>query len=95
MSNLITLAVDKSVETENGNYMNKLVGKGETVDTAFGAVEGSKRTFYMFTDSKNNKGKEAEIDLANFDIVKKEYEFVDDEGEDQVATLSYLYPKRA
>ena len=91
---VITLKVEQCTKTVNGNYMNKLVGQGETVSTAFGEVEGGKRTFYMFTDTKNQKGTEGELDLNNFDIVKKEYEFVDEEGKDQVATLSYLYPKR-
>lgn len=91
----ITLKVEASTKTENGNFMNKLVGQGESVKTAFGSVEGGKRTFYMFTDQSNNVGLEAEIDLNQFDTVKREYPFTDDKGDEQVATLSYLYPKRA
>lgn len=95
MSNIIELTVEKSVETKNGNFMNKLVGKGEDVKTAFGMVESGKRTFYLFTDQKNQKGLKAEVDLNHFDIVQREYEFVDEEtGEEKVANLNYLYPVR-
>ena len=90
----ITLEVAQSTKTENGNFMNKLVGKGASVATAFGSVEGGKRTFYMFTDKENAKGLSAEINLSDFDTVKREYPFVDDKGVEQTATLSYLYPKR-
>ena len=75
--------------------MNKLTGKGNTVATPFGQVEGGKRTFYMFTDQVNAVGLEAEVELDSFDQVKREYPFVDDAGAEQVATLTYLYPKKA
>jgi hypothetical protein len=91
----ITLKVDVSTKTKNGNFMNKLIGEGEKVKTAFGIVEGAKRTFYMFTDQTNAKGLEAEVELNNFDVVQRPYEFTDDDGKDQIAKLSYLYPKRA
>jgi len=95
MSTIVNLTVDASTKTKNGNYMNKLVGKGASVATAFGSVEGGKRTFYMFTDQENAKGLSADVELSNFDQVKREYPFTDDKGEEQVATLTYLYPKRA
>jgi hypothetical protein len=91
----ITLEVAVCTKTKNGNFMNKLVGEGESVETAFGNVEGSKRTFYMFTDQKNKKGVSAEVDLNSFDQVKRDYPFTDDDGKDQVATLTYLYPQKA
>ena len=95
MANIINLSVEVSTKTKNGNFMNKLVGKGATVKTAFGEVEGGKRTFYMFTDQENAKGLSADVELSNFDQIKREYPFVDDAGAEQVATLTYLYPKRA
>lgn len=91
----IILTVDVSTKTKNGNFMNKLIGKGAEVATAFGKVEGGKRTFYMFTDQENAKGLSAEINLSTFDQVKREYPFVDDKGAEQVATLTYLYPQKA
>jgi hypothetical protein len=91
----INLSVDVSTKTKNGNFMNKLIGAGASVATAFGSVEGGKRTFYMFTDQENAKGLSAEIELDNFDQVKREYPFVDDKGAEQVATLTYLYPVKA
>ena len=95
MSNIITLTVEVSTETKNKNFMNKLIGKGESVTTGFGTVEGAKRTFYLFTDQKNDKGLSADVDLDSFDLIKRDYEFVDEAGEEQIAVLSYLYPKRA
>jgi hypothetical protein len=91
----ITLTIETSKVTKNGNYANKLVGKGNLVKTAFGDVEGGKRTFYMFTDQENTKGTAGEVELSNFDQVKRDYPFVDDNGADQVAILTYLYPKKA
>lgn len=91
----ITLTVDVSTKTKNDNFMNKLTGKGATVATAFGTVEGGKRTFYMFTDQENVKGLEAEVELDSFDQVKRDYPFVDDKGVEQTAVLTYLYPKKA
>jgi hypothetical protein len=91
----INLTIDVSTKTKNDNFMNKLVGKGAEVATAFGKVEGGKRTFYMFTDQENAKGLSAEVELDNFDQVKRDYPFVDDKGAEQVATLTYLYPKKA
>lgn len=91
----INLTVEVSTKTKNGNFMNKLTGAGQSVATAFGQVEGGKRTFYMFTDQENAKGLSAEIELNNFDQVKREYPFVDDKGVEQVATLTYLYPQKA
>ena len=91
----INLTIDVSTKTKNGNFMNKLVGAGASVKTAFGSVEGGKRTFYMFTDQENAKGLSADIELDNFDQVKREYPFVDDKGAEQVATLTYLYPQKA
>ena len=95
MSTIINLTVETSTSTKNGNFANKLIGKGAEVATAFGKVEGGKRTFYMFTDTQNAKGLSADIELNNFDQVKRDYPFVDDKGAEQVATLTYLYPKKA
>tara|TARA_R110002051_G_C8582441_1_gene477489 strand:- start:293 stop:577 length:285 start_codon:yes stop_codon:yes gene_type:complete len=91
----ITLTVAVSTETKNKNFMNKLTGKGEVVKTAFGTVEGGKRTFYMFTDQKNAEGLTAEVELDSFDQVKRDYPFIDDKGAEQTAVLTYLYPKKA
>ena len=91
----IELTVDTCTKTKNDNYMNKLTGVTPGVKTAFGEVLGGKRTFYMFTDQNNAIGLKAEIDLNSFDVIKREYPFTDDKGEEQVATLSYLYPIKA
>jgi len=91
----IELTVAVSTKTTNDNFMNKLTGEGNTVATAFGAVEGGKRTFYMFTDQANAVGIKAEIELDSFDQVKRDYPFVDDKGVEQTAVLTYLYPKKA
>lgn len=95
MANTIELTVEQSTKTKNGNFMNKLVGKGESVTTAFGTAEGGKRTFYLFTDQENAKGLKAEVSLSDFDVVKRDYEFTDEDGNEQTAVLSYLYPARA
>ena len=95
MPELIKLKVVSSTKTVNQNFANKLVGKGEDVTTAFGKVEGGKRTFYMFTDQANAIGSEGEIDLHNFDVVVNDYPFTDDKGVEVIAKLNYLYPKRA
>jgi hypothetical protein len=91
----ITLKVEVSTKTKNDNYMNKLVGKGAMVQTAFGTVEGAKRTFYMFTDQANAKDVEAEIELDDFDQVKRDYDFLDENQKEQTAVLTYLYPQKA
>lgn len=90
----INLTIEACTKTKNGNFMNKLVGAGASVKTAFGSVEGGKRTFYMFTDQENAKGLSADIELSGFDQVKRAYPFVDDKGAEQVATLTYLYPQK-
>lgn len=95
MSNIINLTVESSTQTVNKNFANKLVGKTEGVKTAFGEVEGGKRTYYMFTDTVNAVGTQGDVNLDLFDIVKNDYPFTDDKGEEQIAVLSYLYPKRA
>ena len=94
MSNVIELTVDQSTETKNGNFANKLVGQTESVKTEFGSVEGGRRTYYMFTDKQNPKGTKGNVNLDHFDVVKNDFPFTDDKGEEQVAVLSYLYPKR-
>jgi hypothetical protein len=94
MSNIIELTVESSTETKNGNFANKLVGKTEGVKTAFGEVEGGKRTFYMFTDTANAKGTKGPVNLDQFDTIVNDYPFTDDKGDEQIAKLSYLYPKR-
>lgn len=94
MSRVIELTVEKSTATKNGNFANKLVGKGQDVETDFGTVEGGRRTFYMFTNSVNTVGKKASIDLDHFDMVPNEFPFTDEDGDEQIATLNYLYPKR-
>ena len=95
MPEIIKLTVVSSTKTVNNNFANKLVGKGVDVATAFGKVEGGKRTFYMFTDQANSVGSEGEIDLHNFDVVINDYPFTNDKGDEVIANLSYLYPKRA
>jgi len=95
MANIVKLTVDKSTKTKEGNYSNKLIAPGETVQTAFGKVEGAKRTFYMFTDQMNEKGVEAELDLNDFDIVKREWDTIDEETQKEIKiTITTLYPKR-
>ena len=94
MSNIIELTVEQSTATKNGNFANKLIGKTEGVKTAFGVAEGGKRTFYMFTDQANPVGTKGMVNLDAFDTVKNDFPFTDDKGEEQVAVLSYLYPKR-
>ena len=94
MSNIIELSVEQCTETKNGNFINKLVGKTESVKTAFGEVEGGKRTFYLFTDQSNVVGTKGNVDLSQFDTVINEYRFTDENGDEQTAQLNYLYPKR-
>jgi len=94
MSQIIELVVVSSTKTKNNNFATKLVGKTEGVQTAFGEVEGGERTFYMFTDTENAKGTKGNVDLEQFDTVVNEYPFTDDKGDEQIAKLSYLYPKR-
>lgn len=94
MSNIIELTVAQCTETKNKNFVNKLVGKTESVKTAFGEVEGGSRTFYLFTDTANEVGTKGSVDLSKFDIVVNEYPFTDDNGDEQLAQLNYLYPKR-
>lgn len=92
--NVISLTVESSTATKNGNFANKLVGKTEGVKTAFGEVEGGKRTFYMFTDKQNQVGTTGDVDLNQFDTIVNDYPFTDEHGDEQIAKLSYLYPKR-
>lgn len=90
----IELTIEKSTATKNGNFANKLVGAGANVQTDFGIVEGAKRTFYLFTTTVNTVGKKALLDLDNFDQVTKDFPFTDENGDEQTATLRYLYPKK-
>ena len=78
----ITLTIEACTKTSNDNFMNKLVGKTPGIKTAFGTAEGGKRTFYLFTDQENAKGVSAEIDLEQFDVIKRDYPFTDDKGEE-------------
>lgn len=96
MANVLKLKVEVSKATTNeGVFFNKLVGAGKKIKTFAGMVEGAKRTFYMFSDTLTEVGTEGELDLDNFDIVPKEFAYVDEEtGVEEIAKLSYLYPKR-
>ena len=95
MAKLIKLTIDRCTKTEQDNYSNKLIAPGEIVKTPFGNVEGAKRTFYMFTDQMNEKGVQAEIDLDEFDIVKREWDTVDEKTQKEITiTITTLYPKR-
>lgn len=93
--NTVSVKVASSTKTSNDNYCNKLQAAGAMIKTPLGDVEGASRTFYLFTTAKNEEGKEVELNLDLFDIVAKDFPFNDDEGNEQVATLNYLYPKRA
>jgi hypothetical protein len=94
--NKVELLVESSTKTKNDNFCNKLVNKSIIeIDTDFGKVSQERTsTYYLFTEKENEKGMKASLDLELFDIIEKEYPFVDDEGAEQVATLKYLYPKR-
>ena len=96
---LINVKVESSNPTKNNDaYCNKLVSSKEiTVDTPLGKVtQERKKTFYMFTDQQNEKGIEADLNLALFDVVERVYE-VEDEDTNEMVTikLKYLYPKGA
>lgn len=88
--------VESSTSTKNGNFCNKLQSKKVTkVETEFGVVETEQQTtYYLFTNKENPKGMKAKLNLDLFDVVAKEYPFVDEAGAEQVAALKYLYPKR-
>lgn len=90
--------VSMSKKTVNGNFFTKVENKSiNKVATPFGDVEQeSKTTYYFFANAENEVGKEAEIDLSLFDVVEKDFPFTDKEtGEEGIAKLKYLYPKRA
>jgi hypothetical protein len=93
---MVKLTVESSTKTKNDNWCNKLVSKTvRKIDTEFGTVESEQTvTYYLFTNKENPKGLEANLNLEAFDVVAKEYEFVDEAGATQVAALKYLYPKR-
>jgi len=94
--NPLELTVESSSKTKNDNFCNKLVSKRvHKVETDFGTVESEQTaTYYLFTNKENAKGMKAKMNLELFDIVEKEFPFVDESGAPQVATLKYLYPKR-
>lgn len=96
MANLIELTIEMAKETANeGTYFHKLVGEGKAQKTFLGLCKGSKRTFYMFTDTLTEIGSKGEIDLDDFDQVPKDFDYVDEEtGETKTAKLTYLYPIR-
>lgn len=93
---VLQLKVESSNPTKNNNFCNKLVNKSTiTVETDFGTVEQERTsTYYLFTKKQNEKGMEAKLDLALFDIVEKDYE-IDVDGSPETIQLKYLYPKRA
>ncbi len=89
---IVELEVEKCTKTSNGNHSNKLVAE-HTVDSGFGPVV-TKVTYYLFTTQENAVGFKAKLDTSLFDVVDRPFEFVDEAGNDQVATLKTLYPKR-
>lgn len=86
--------VESSNEGENGSYCNKLIT--ETVitrETGFGMVtDNHKETYYLFTTTQNQVGKEAELDMSHFRVYEKPYAFRGDDGNMVHATLKYLKP---
>lgn len=93
---MLELTVESSTKTKNDNFCNKLQAKSVvSVETEFGVVESERQvTYYLFTNKENPKGMKAKLNLAAFDIVEKEYPFLDETGAQQTAALKYLYPKR-
>jgi len=91
------LSVVSSNPTKNGNFCNKLQNKSViSVETEFGVISQERQsTFYLFTDKQNEIGKSAELDLAKFDIVEKEYEILEGDNAGEIISLKQLYPKRA
>ena len=93
---MLELTVESSSKTKNDNFCNKLVSKTiAKVETEFGTVESERTaTYYLFTNKQNAVGMKANLNLEAFDVVAKQYPFVDEAGVEQSATLKYLYPKR-
>ena len=79
--------VEFSRITENKRYFTKLVVEHK-VQTSLGSIT-DKKSYYVFLDSELKK-KEVELNLAQFDVVKKEY-FNSDLDKDMSCNM--LYPK--
>lgn len=79
--------VEFSRITENKRYFTKLVVEHK-VQTSLGSIT-DKKSYYVFLDSEL-KSKEVELNLAQFDIVKKEY-FNSELDKDMSCNM--LYPK--
>ncbi len=91
-----TFTVESSNITKNNNYCNKLVSKTTTnTQTGFGITTSEQQeTYYLFTTTPNAKGFQAPLDIAQFDVVEKPFQFNNEQGIATTATLKYLYPKR-
>lgn len=91
------LSVVSSNKTKNDNFCNKLQNKSVIeVETEFGTVSQERQsTFYLFTDKANEVGKEADLDLAKFDIIEKSYDITEGELAGETISLKYLYPKKS
>lgn len=91
MSNTIKLTVVSCTPSSKGGFINKLQHKEvKSIDTAFGKkTQESQVTYYMKTDSSNEVGFSADLDISNLKIVERP--FVVDDKNGQEIMLKWLH----
>lgn len=72
---MVKVIVEKSTESSNGGFINKLVNKTTKVVDVLGVKKTAEinRTYYIKTDEQVAEGLETEIDLTQFDVVLRPF----------------------
>ena len=71
--------VEKSTESSNGGFINKLVNKETKTVEVLGVTKTAeiKKTYYLKTDESVAEGLETEIDMDQFSITERPFTAAD------------------
>jgi hypothetical protein len=87
-----TLNVVSCTATNKGSYLLKVVSNGTPTEISVGIyTPGKRETFYIFVTNDVPISTKLDLEMSEFEIHKKDFEFVDEEtGEERLVELKYL-----
>ena len=89
----MNLVVVSSKQNEKKTaYVTKLKGS-KSVDLGILGTKTVDRHYYISAPKQTEVGAEVELNMGQFNIVEREFEFVDDDNVQQIAMLKWLHLK--
>lgn len=89
---MTTFKCESSTASKNGGFVNKMVA--EQLMEVFGTKKAVRNTYYIKTVGAIKVGSEHKADLAQFDIVEREFVIPDGPSAGQVVALKWLTGKQ-